>query len=242
MSKIKSAAVSVGLGLLVLTAPAKADIRVTLTSGTSSVTETSTGTATPNQFTGLFSVGNYNLEIVTAFTTPPVGSGGVGYLSSNANIISTTGIAGSLANLTVTVQDVDSMGNLISFGSPSSYNVLNSASASATTPTTLTLRGSEKMDAAHASVAPVTLNLVNSPTGVGSNTQTVTTVSGYNLAQTYTLSGLSARSSGLTIGFTTSVTPAAVPEPSSLVLTGLTALGLGLGGLAYRRRPGRPGI
>ncbi len=227
----------IGLALLFATSTAKADIRVTLSSGGASETLTSTGTTNPSQFAGFFSVGGYNFTIQTAFTTPPASNGGVGELESTSIIGSATN---ATSPLTVTVQDINPNGTLATFGSstPSSYNVQNAASVTSPSGTTLLLQGSAQVNAANQAVASVGLFMPGSTSGAASNNQQVNLVTGYTLAQTYQLSMLSGNTTGLTVGFNTSISPvaspAAVPEPSSIVLTGLTAIGLG--GFAFRRR------
>ena len=235
----------IGLALVLMADPARADIRVTLSSGNNSETMTSTGTANPNSFVGFFSVGGYSFTIQTAFVTTPTSNGGVGQLSSTSIVGMTTG-SGTLAPLTVSVQDINSDGSLARFGSTSaaSYQVRDSATVTAPMPTTLLLSGSAQLNAADPSgpnnaVAPVGLFLPSSSSGGATNMEMANNViGGFTLAQTYQLSMVAAGTSGLTIGFNTSISPtinpAVVPEPSSLVLTGLVALGTG--GLRIRRR------
>jgi PEP-CTERM motif len=236
MIKLRFMLATLGLALLLMASPAEADISVTLSSGGSSETLTTTGTASPNQFAGFFSVGGYNFTIQTAFTTPPASNGGVGELESTSIVGYATG---ATSPLTVTVQDINPNGTLASFGSstPSSYSVQNAATLTSPTAASLMLVGSAQIDAANQNVATIFTGLSDSTSGAASNSQQVNNVAGYTLAQTYTLSMLSGNTTGLTVGFNTSVTPtfspAAVPEPSSLVLTGLAAIGLG--GFAFRR-------
>lgn len=233
----------VGLALVLMTTAARADVLVTLTEqgvGTTTALLSSLG---GGNYAGVISEDHYTETFQSVSTDSAT------FLSSGT-ILTTTSGSGTLGALTIQVQDIvngsynssnDSY-TLATFGSPStSYSVVNSSSVT-TGQTGMTVSGSSQFNAANQNVAilsytvpansdPVTATQTVSTTSSGTN-------SSYNLAFAYTVGNVLGGSSGDNLGFGTMVTPTSspsvVPEPSSFVLTGLVALGMG--GVALRRR------
>ena len=221
-----------GLALALSTAPARADILVTISDGITADTQTSR--ATGNTFAGTFNFAGFAVTFASGTSNFP-GAATAGTLNSTLTLSpSSTSTPTALPTLSVSVQAVDSANNLQKFTIPNTgnFNVTDTATVSAAVPTTLGFTGSALVNGV--SAATDTVNLNSSAFGTNTASQVVTGTIGYTLAQNFTVSGLSSNVPSASFIFNSSVSTAAVPEPSSLVLTGLVAAGLG--GIGIRRR------
>jgi PEP-CTERM motif len=240
MSKMRFLFAPACLALILSANAARADIAVTLTSG--NISQTIYSAAGTDSFANFFTlVPNYTIEIETAYATTPGVTSNLGTLSSTLIASSAIGSASATNPLTVLIQEVNSAHtalNTYSVPNTSNYGIQNTLTVNSPIPATVDVTGNSQFDANNPQVAAVGASLSNSTSAMDTNMAVIGPVSGYELSHSYTLTGVQAGTSGLTVNFTTSISPtnspAAVPEPSSLVLTGLVAIGLG--GFAFRRR------
>jgi hypothetical protein len=235
----------VGAAALGIPGAASADILVTLTDGTGGSAISRTYDLGSSNTVGVLnhSIGSYTVNVDTVITSYPGGPAG-GQISTTVNI-ETLGSGGKLENLSVTVQLENPSNN---------HNLMWSSGSS--DPITAVTASSTLVNQSHLVSGTVAVGTYyNSPglmTGLGSSTVTASNgVNGansnvvylpgtapYTLSQTITLSGVNV--SGQSI-FSTSATSSAVaaPEPSSLAIASLGALGL-IGYGLRRRRPRAP--
>jgi len=235
--KAMTAVAAVGMILLGGSQRAAADILITVSSGAS----TQTADIASNAFgaAAFTSVGGYSVTVQTVIANYP-GSSNQGQISTTVNV--GTFVPGS-ANLVTTVQLVNpGTGNNLVWNSPGSSPVNVSAATSFTSQVGVT--AGTVTTATYYSSPPLTSGIgaatVSQATGPGSGTPpAVVSASNsgtYSLSQTVTLSGAVSTASSFNFGGTSSVT--AVPEPSSMAIAGLGALGMIGYGLRRRKALG----
>ena len=236
----------VGAAVLVNPRTVSADILVTLTDGTGASATSQSFDFSSNQIAVMTeaSIGNYVIDLQTVVTNYP-GNATIGEISTNVNILSTTG-TGTLEQLTVQVQLVNynstspsNSTNLLWSGptySPlsvtagSSFTPLNAQSGTVTTSTYYNSTSSMTTTGLGASTVSASSS-VQAGSASGQNYVSLPNPAGsYTLGQTLTLTGLNSGASA-NFGGTSSV---AVPEPSTLTIAGIG--GLGLIGYGLRRR------
>lgn len=224
MSLRKSLLVASGLAVALAASSAQADIVVTLSENGTTV---GSGSSTTGNFNSPFTIDGYNFTFETNATNQP-GVNGAGVLSSTLILAPTYNSAGTtLPSLTVDVQETNPFaGN----SSPTLYTLVNSANGTSGSTTPITFAGDSIVNGS----TQGSVNFAFANNGMASMAGAFISSSGYTLEQKYTLSGVTTTTGSLTVGFTTTVSPAVVPEPSSLVLTGLVSIGVG--GYAIRRR------
>lgn len=228
----------VGLAMTALPTPADAAaaIRFTVTGG-GSLMQQATGGAVQFgvlTFNTSFTTADYNLVLNTSNTNYP---GGVtGSLFTSVSL--TSNKVGGLADLTVLAEVVDDKGTgspaddtLIDFTSPIGNPLHVTTATSPNSPHNITgsqAVGSSIVNGVYVTTAPV---LYNGLLLGATKTMNVASGATYTLANQLVFSGMKGPFNALGGQVSTTV---AVPEPSSLALTGLVALGLG--GFGVRRR------
>ncbi len=240
---LKAMAIAVAaVGMIVLggSQRAAADIFITVSSGGSTQTydATSSNTFALTSFSG---VGGYSLTIQTVITNFP-GTGNQGQISTTVNVGSFTAGSGPLVT-TVQLTNPGGATNLTWTG-PASSPVTVSAAASFTTQVGVT--AGTVTTATYYNSPPLTSGLgaatVSASAPYGSGTTPISTSASnagtYTLSQQITLAGAVSTASAFNFGGTSSVSAVAVPEPSSMAIAGLGALGMIGYGLRRRKALG----
>jgi len=221
--------------------PARADILMTVSAGAFTSTYDFASNTIASQIT---TIDGYTANIQTIVTNYPGPAGGL--ISTNVNISGTTGTP---ATLTVTAQLVNPI------GSPVNSNLLWNTQSSPVTvtagttfaPQTGVTSGTVTTNTYFASTSSLsTTGLTGTPVTAttsipggspGFTGTSMTNTSGtYTLSETLTISGLNVGAGIVNFGGTSSVT--AVPEPSSMAIAGLGALGMIGYGLRRRKALG----
>lgn len=237
------------------TVPDRADgaIRVTITDSVNTKVFYS-----PDEAAGVFTTfGDFEVLLFTTITNFP-GDGTGGMLSQNLTLSDTSGGTGTLNTLFVTTDIIDDVGSLGAgevtggdltavnsaglalFTQPSSTSLNMSSSIGSTgggTGATGNLANSVSVNgSAITSSTPVGSGVIDSETGTAVNSP-----AGYTLSSEIVLSGANVGISGLAISASAGISEAepaeVVPEPGSLAVLGLGAVGLAV--TALRRRFGR---
>jgi len=231
---------------------ASAAIRVTITDSVNTKVFYS-----PDEASGVFTTfGDYEVFLFTAITNYP-GDGTGGMLSQNLTLSDTSGGTGTLNTLFVTTDIIEDVGSLGS-GEVTGDNLtaVNSASlALFTQPSGTSLSVTSSIGSTGggggatgtlANNIDVNGSLTSSSTPVGSavidsETGTAVNSGGYTLSSEIVLSGANAGISGLAISASANVALAedaeeVIPEPGSLAVLGLGAVGLAVTALRRRRQ------
>jgi hypothetical protein len=229
---------------------ARADILITVSAG--GATSTFDFASNTSAATSAFNIDGYNTTVHTVVTNYP-GSPALGSITTTVNVGSTTGTPSS--PLTTTVQLVSPGPNtgspftnpLLTWTGPSTPSVLVSSGASFTGNITTT-SGAVTSTTYYNSPPASTFSTSTAgpsgsqptPTGASTvGTATFANTGAYTLSQVLTLTGLNAGAAAFNFGATSTVSPvASVPEPSTMALAGLGALGLISYGLRRRKATG----
>jgi len=238
--KVMAVAVA-AVGMIVLggSQRAAADIFITVSSGTSTQTfDAPSNTSANTTFTN---VGGYSFSIQTVITNYP-GTGGQGEISTTVNLASFT--AGSPALVTTVQLTNPGGGTNLLWTSPSSSPVSVTAGTSFTTQSgvsagTVSTTTYYSSPGVTSGLGGATVsNSAAYGTGGGLSTASAAYSGPYTLAQTVTLTGAVSTASSFNYGGTSSVSSIAVPEPSSMAIAGLGALGMIGYGLRRRKALG----
>ena len=249
-----------GLVLLGGSKRAAADIEVYVVAGTGpGAAQVAFDIPTTNGgATGAFSLGGYHLDIDTVVDSFP-GIGGIGTISTTIDILgsvtssipltTTVMLVSSFTGVSGTVGTAGAPGSgslsdpLLTWTSPSSTPVtVGSGTSFATNPGTVTsglASSTTYFDSPPAATFLTSTPLVSSSqnntntTGNSANTLSAPDAGTYSLSQQVTLTDINIGAQSFNYGMTSSVT--AVPEPSTMAIAGLGALGLIGYGLRRRR-------
>jgi len=241
------AVATIGVATLGLSGTAVADILLTLTDGANA--PVTFETANNNLMNQAFSLGSYTGSISVVITNFP-GVTGTGSISTNVSVGTLTSTTPE--DLKVQVQLVNPVGqtNLLwtsPNGTPVNVSAASSLAASGDTngqvTTSTFFNSTTSTTTTGLGAATTTATLANGSTGV-TNTGIPNPAGTYTLSQTVLLHGLTVPAGGTlapVFGGTATVTGptrTAVPEPSSLAIAGLGALGMIGYGLRRRKAMG----
>jgi hypothetical protein len=244
------AVAAIGAVLLGGSKQARADILITVSAGgtTDNFDFASNTSATTTPFT----IDGYNTTIHTVVTNYP-GSPSIGSITTTVNVGSTSGNPSS--PLTTTVQLVSAQNSTNPFnspllawtGGPTTPTVTVNSGASFTGNNTTTSGSTTTTTYFNSPPAGTFATSMAGPVGTQATPTSSSTVGSANFANTgtYTLSqvlvltGLNVGAQAFNFGATSTVSPvASVPEPSTMALAGLGALGLISYGLRRRKATG----
>jgi hypothetical protein len=238
------AVATIGLVMLGSSGPARADILITVASGgTTSTFDSGAGNNT-SYATPTFTINGYDGTVNTVTTNYP-GSTIGGSLATSVNFSSEPALTGN-PNLTVQVQltngPLPGINNLlwtmpasnpVSVTAASAFNAQLGVSAGTDTVMTYFNSTASTTTTGLTGTGPSSATAVGTANGL--NAMTIANAAGsYTLSQTVILSGIVVGSTSTPVVFTGTSSVSPVPEPSSLAIAGVGALGLI--GYGLRRR------
>jgi len=238
---------AIGLGMLGVPRTATADILVTVSSGTSSQTFDSGAGNNTSFSTPSFTINGYDGQVNIVTTNYP-GTSIVGSLATGVSFSSEPGTSGN-PSLTVQVQLTNGpplqqnlvwnlpSTNPVTVNSASAFNAQAGVTGGTDTVTTYFNSTSSTTTTGLTGTGPISATAVGSASGLVSQSIPNPAPGSYTLSQTVVLTNLTTLGTSIPVVYSGTSSVVAIPEPSTMAIAGIGALGMI--GYGIRRRKAR---